>query len=181
MVPVHPAGQSITCNTSEKTPKRGDVFVFDYPENPKQAYIKRVVALPGDKVGTASGRLVLNGAPVARCVVGVWSYSDETGSLHEGTLELEKLDSSSYLTFYDKAAFDHGDQGPWQVKPGEFWVMGDNRENSHDSRMWNAGQGAGVPQALLTGRVPSEAAALPKGAEGLSGTFAECKKTLGVP
>src|SRR6185295_16142110 len=56
-----------------------------------------------------------------------------------------------YLTFYDHGSFSDR-QGPFYAKPGEVWVMGDNRNNSHDSRMWNGGQGGGVPYANIRGK-----------------------------
>ena len=87
--------------------------------------------------------------------VGTWAYSDYDSPItrHEGELYVEYLGDESYLTFYDRASGAFPEyQGPYFVKPGEVWVMGDNRNNSHDSRMWFGGQGGGVPFENIRGR-----------------------------
>jgi signal peptidase I len=136
-------------------PHRADVMVFAFPEHPEQDFIKRVIALPGDRLEARGGHPILNGWEVPSCKVGTWSYSDYDSpiSKHEGDLYVEYLGDESYLTFYDRASGAYPDyQGPYFVKPGEVWVMGDNRNNSHDSRMWFGGQGGGVPFENIRGR-----------------------------
>jgi signal peptidase I len=136
-------------------PKRGDVMVFAFPEHPEQDFIKRVIAVEGDTLEARSGHPIINGWEVPSCRVGEWSYSeyDSPISRHVGDLYLEYLGSESYLTFYDRASGYSPDyQGPYTVKRGEAWVMGDNRNNSHDSRMWFGGQGGGVPFENIRGR-----------------------------
>jgi len=136
-------------------PHRADVMVFAFPEHPEQDFIKRVIALPGDKLEARGGHPILNGWEVPSCRVGTWSYSDYDSpiSRHEGDLFVEYLGDESYLTFYDHASGAFPEyQGPFFAKPGEVWVMGDNRNNSHDSRMWFGGQGGGVPFANIRGR-----------------------------
>lgn len=72
---------------------------------------------------------------------------------HEGDLFVEFLDDEAFLTLYDRYSGGMNDyQGPYFVKPGEAYVMGDNRHNSHDSRMWFGGQGGGVPFENIRGR-----------------------------
>lgn len=155
-------------------PKYGDVIVFRYPENLSQDYIKRVVALPGDKLEALDGRPIINGWRPPECKVGTYNYSWGEGlaSNHEGDLVIEYLGEHAYLVFYDSAygadidarrvceqdgdcepglacrAGSCGDlQGPFYLDSEEVWVMGDNRNNSHDSRAWG-----GVPYAHLKGR-----------------------------
>ncbi len=135
-------------------PERGDVIVFAYPEKPDQDFIKRVIALPGDKLEAKNGHPILNGWDVPSCLVGAFSY-DEPDSIiphHEGDLYIEYLGDESYLTFYDRIGSYPEYQGPYYVKPGEVYVMGDNRNNSHDSRVWFGGQGGGVPFENMRGR-----------------------------
>jgi signal peptidase I len=136
-------------------PHRADVIVFAFPEHPEQDFIKRVIILPGDKLEAKDGHPIINGWEVPSCRVGPWSYSDYDSPIarHEGDLFVEYLGDESYLTFYDHASGAFPEyQGPYFAKPGEVWVMGDNRNNSHDSRMWFGGQGGGVPFENIRGR-----------------------------
>jgi signal peptidase I len=136
-------------------PKRGDVMVFAFPEHPEQDFIKRVIAIEGDRLEARGGHPILNGWEVPSCRLGDWGYSeyDSPISRHVGDLYVEYLGDESYLTFYDRASgYSPEYQGPFSVKKGEAWVMGDNRNNSHDSRMWFGGQGGGVPFENIRGR-----------------------------
>jgi signal peptidase I len=135
-------------------PERGDVMVFLYPEHTEQDFIKRVIALPGDELRVRSGHPIINGWEVPSCLVGTYSYTETESQLkHEGDLFVEYLGDESYLTLYDRMSFGSAEaQGPYYVKPGEVWVMGDNRNNSHDSRAWWNGQGGGVPFDFIKGR-----------------------------
>ncbi len=136
-------------------PKRGDVIVFAFPEHPEQDFIKRVIAVPGDRLEARGGHPIINGWEVPSCRVGEWTYNDYDSSIsrHEGELYVEYLGNESYLTFYDRASGGFSEyQGPYSVGSGEVWVMGDNRNNSHDSRMWFAGRGGGVPFENIRGR-----------------------------
>jgi signal peptidase I len=136
-------------------PRRGDVMVFAFPEHPEQDFIKRVIAVPGDKLEARNGHPIVNGWEVPSCRLGTWSYSDYDSPIarHEGDLYVEYLGDESFLTFYDHPSGLFPEyQGPFFVKPGEVWVMGDNRNNSHDSRMWFGGQGGGVPFENIKGR-----------------------------
>jgi signal peptidase I len=135
-------------------PERGDVMVFQFPEHPEVDFIKRVIAIPGDTLEAKNGHPWINGWEVPHCFVGVYSYAEsEAQSRHEGDLYTEFLGDEAYLTLYERAnsAFPET-HGPFKVAPGEAWVMGDNRHNSHDSRMWFGGQGGGVPFANIKGR-----------------------------
>ncbi|CAN5676810.1 hypothetical protein BH09MYX1_BH09MYX1_35630 [soil metagenome] len=135
-------------------PERADVIVFAYPEKPEQDFIKRVIELPGDKLEARNGHPILNGWDVPSCLVGSFSYDepDQIVPHHEGDLYVEYLGDESYLTLYDRIGSYPEYQGPYYVKQGEVYVMGDNRNNSHDSRMWFGGQGGGVPFDNMRGR-----------------------------
>lgn len=138
---------------SRMPPERGDIIVFAYPEHPEQDFIKRVIAIPGDKLEARGGHPIINGWEVPSCYAGVYSYVDGgDGGKHEGELYVEFLADEAYLTLYDRQSLTSDYQGPFFVKPNEVWVMGDNRNNSHDSRMWWGGQGGGVPYENIKGR-----------------------------
>jgi signal peptidase I len=125
-------------------PKRGDVMVFEYPDpNPRterQDFIKRVMALPGDTLEVMDGHPKINGWEVPHCKVGRYLGAE---------LFVEYLSDYSYLATFEEGA-RRGKEGPYVAKPGEVWVMGDNRDNSHDSRAWS--HGGGVPFANIKGR-----------------------------
>jgi hypothetical protein len=64
---------------------------------------------------------------------------------------VEQLDGHPYLTFYDRMPFSALDQGPYLIEEGQYFVVGDNRWNAHDSRMWYDGRGGGVPTEAVVG------------------------------
>jgi signal peptidase I len=141
-------------------PKRGDVIVHAFPEHPEQDFIKRVIAVPGDKLEARNGHPWINGWEVPSCPVGLYQYTEtemeveSASTKREGDLFVEYLGDEAYLALYDRATsgFPTEYQGPFHCKPGEVWVMGDNRNRSHDSRMWWGGRGGGVPFENIKGR-----------------------------
>jgi signal peptidase I len=96
--------------------ERGDVVVFWFPEDPEVSFIKRVAALPGDRIEIVAGRVIVNGKP-----------------LDEPYVKLELSDDRSYP--------------PREVRSGHYFVLGDNRQGSNDSRNWGL-----VPQRYIYGK-----------------------------
>jgi signal peptidase I len=137
-----------------RSPTRGDLIVFPFPEHPNQDFVKRIVGLPGDRLRFRNGHPVVNDVEVPSCYVGRASYAEPDSPMasHEGKVYLEKLGDRAHLAFYDDSFVGfQEEQGPYVVKDGEVFVIGDNRHNAHDSRMWWGGRGGGVPLATVRG------------------------------
>lgn len=96
-----------------KSPKRGDIVVFEYPKDPTKDYIKRVVAIPGDTLEIKNKKIFINGKKM-----------EEPFTRH---VDANNLPAS---------ASGRDNFGPVTIKPGRIFVMGDNREESYDSRFW---------------------------------------------
>ncbi|CAD5109117.1 signal peptidase I [Zestomonas carbonaria] len=129
-------------------PQRGDVMVFRYPSDPNINYIKRVIGLPGDVVRYSSDkRLFVNGQPVAETLLG-----EEPGSLGTSALYKEKLGAAEHLIRKEMGRYRIEPGREWTVPEGHYFMMGDNRDNSNDSRYWND---PGIPKELL-GMVPDQ-------------------------
>ena len=121
-----------------KEPKRGDIIVFKYPENESKNFIKRVVGLPGDKIEIKKGILFINDQPVQVIAKGVFREKGqvEIPSYYEKPMLLEEqLGAVKHHILYlrDQSGYDFG---PKLVPSDSVFVMGDNRDNSQDSRVW---------------------------------------------
>ncbi|MGE5506191.1 MAG: signal peptidase I [Actinomycetota bacterium] len=136
----------------EKVPERGDVVVFKKPPEAKIDYIKRVVGLPGDHIQVTGGILHINGKAVERKRIEDFIDRDKDGNILRAPQYIETLPNGRkhrIIEFY-------GDNGPadntpeYVVPPGHYFMMGDNRDNSADSRFLS--EVGYVPAENLVGR-----------------------------
>ena len=127
-----------------RNPRRDDIAIFHYPVHPSELLVKRIVAVPGDTLRLHRGRVILNGQP-----------EDEPFALWEPAEPSRYRDEFPSMQSTEPAV-----QAPWwielrrevhagsvRVPPGEYFAMGDNRNNSEDSRYWGW-----VPRASIIGR-----------------------------
>ncbi len=134
-------------------PKRGDVIVFKYPVDNRTDYIKRVIGLPGDHIQVVHGELKINGETVPRKQVDDFVYHDESGSTLRVAEYMEKLPGGVTHPILRRPGTDDDPQNNTQefvVPPDHYFMMGDNRDNSADSR-YLSGVGY-VPAENLVGR-----------------------------
>ena len=128
-------------------PKRGDVFVLRFPENPKEDYIKRVIGLPGDEITYRNKTLFINGKEIAESYLGPYTGpSEPTRSMAGAQVKVEQLDGVDHRIM-ELPQIQVGHEGTWKVPDGYYFAMGDNRDNSLDSRFWGF-----VPEANLVGK-----------------------------
>ncbi len=134
-------------------PERGDVVVFRLPREPSTTYVKRVIGLPGDRVQMRAGLLVLNGKAVPRRFVGTTETEFGAVSLpvQEYAETLPNGREHLILKLSDDQPYD--DTPEFVVPAAHYFMMGDNRDNSLDSRIAPANGGVGfVPFENLVGR-----------------------------
>ena len=110
-------------------PKRGDVIVFRFPEDRDKDFIKRIIGLPGETVEIRNKVIYINGKPIPD----PWGHYSDRMILPPG---LQPRDNF----------------GPVKVPPGHYFVMGDNRDQSYDSRFWFGGKGGFVPRRDILGK-----------------------------
>jgi signal peptidase I len=145
-------------------PKRGDVMVFHYPENPSVDYIKRVIAVSGDTIEYRAKRLTVNGVEQPQVAEGDYNYvetglnfvhterrsEDLSGKKHEILVnpEMPTLHLGSVAEFKgrENCTYDE-DRVTCKVPDGHYFMMGDNRDNSRDSRYWGF-----VPDQQIVGK-----------------------------
>ena len=143
-------------------PRRGDVMVFRYPVDPRVDYIKRVVGVPGDEIAYLNQRLSINGKPVELKSLGEF-YDDEARRYFPqfveslGTIEHRILVDPQRAAYYgsgDSRQFPHAQNCRYsaegvvcKVPEGHYFMMGDNRDNSQDSRFWGF-----VPDENIVGK-----------------------------
>ncbi|MCY4472308.1 MAG: signal peptidase I [Kistimonas sp.] len=127
-------------------PERGDVMVFRQPGHPQTNFIKRVVGLPGDRITYRQKTLYINGERVVAEPTELPPGEHLAGG-EDMRLLSEKLGKATHLVKNDMGLPNHQAEGRWQVPPGHYFVMGDNRDRSNDSRFWGF-----VPEANLVGK-----------------------------
>lgn len=121
-------------------PQRGDIAVFRYPRNPTQDFIKRVIGVPGDTIEYRNKTFYVNGRRVKRVAGGEYEHSRQDLVRYTETLDEAQYDTLAYPDSQHRAA-------RWQVPPKHYFVSGDNRDNSNDSRFWGF-----VPRDNMVGR-----------------------------
>ncbi|MEO9614766.1 MAG: signal peptidase I [Nitratireductor sp.] len=132
----------------DAAPERGDVAVFKYPPNPALDYIKRVIGLPGDRIQMREGQLYINGKPVDRQKTGQIDNPDITEVNRPVDVYRETLPNGvSYDTLDVTPNGISDDTREFVVPAGHYFMMGDNRDNSADSRVFGF-----VPEENLVGR-----------------------------
>ncbi len=110
-----------------RDPRRGDVVVFKFPDEPERDFIKRVIGLPGETLELRSKKVYVDGRPLDEPYV----------HFLEGASDAQEITSFDVRERY----------GPVRVPPGQYFVMGDNRDNSQDSRYWGF-----LPRHYIKGR-----------------------------
>jgi len=126
-------------------PRRGDVAVFRFPGDPSVNYIKRVIGLPGDHVAYRGKKVYINGKVLEQTAAGAYSPPLPNTAAGEVLRQVEEIDGLRH----DILTTDRADYSPSEfvVPAGQFFVMGDNRDHSNDSRYWGY-----VPDENLVGR-----------------------------
>lgn len=132
-----------------REPERGDVIVFRYPENRDVFYIKRLIGLPGDKITVQNGQISVNGKPwVLQPVQGSSGIDEMNFSYFQEEVHPERQDHETHVVrFLSRDQHLGPEEQAFIVPPKSYFGMGDNRDQSHDSRFWGY-----IPEELLVGR-----------------------------
>jgi len=124
--------------------ERGDVAVFDFPEDRSKDYIKRIIGVPGDLIEYQDNKLSINGKEMPLKHEGTHAYFMGDNSIDVATKFSEQLFDIEHQVL--RKNFSIRD-GKWTVPEGHYFALGDNRNNSRDSRFWGF-----VPQEYLVGK-----------------------------
>ncbi|RKZ35081.1 MAG: signal peptidase I [Gammaproteobacteria bacterium] len=126
-------------------PERGDVVVFRFPEDPTIPFIKRIVGLPGDRISYYNKTLYINGEPAPQEKMGTYTGYGSGSNMTGTSLRAEYLDDAPHVMLVQGG--QPGVEGEIVVPEENYFVLGDNRDNSRDSRYWGT-----VPDDHLIGR-----------------------------
>ena len=132
-------------------PKRGDVAVFKLPRDNATDYIKRVIGLPGDEIQMSRGQLYINGKAIPKVPAGFFTTREDDGPARRIPVFEETLPNGvKYKVLDSEPSGPMDNVGPYKVPAGHYFMMGDNRDNSTDSRaLWGVGY---VPFENMVGR-----------------------------
>lgn len=130
-------------------PMRGDVVVFRYPDNPSVYYIKRLIGLPGDVIELREHEVSINGEKLVLTEDGVFNTTVADGKNRDYKQFVENIDNVSHKILHsNRDAYNAGSAVDTIIVPeGNYFMMGDNRDNSGDSRAWGF-----VPDEMLVGK-----------------------------
>lgn len=133
-------------------PKRGEIVVFKYPENEDIFFVKRVIGLPGDKLEYNDGVLKINGQIVNKVpATDKWDFdfvsNEDLRADKEDFKHLRETNGEVTYSILEKSYESPMGYGPLTIPEGKYFVMGDNRNSSHDSRFWHS-----LPKENIIGR-----------------------------
>jgi signal peptidase I len=126
-------------------PQRGDIVVFRFPQDPSVDYIKRIVGVPGDRIAYYNKTLYVNGKSIPQTKLGDYRGLGQGESMTGASLRSEDLTGVTHDILIREG--QPGVQGEFEVPDKNYFVMGDNRDNSNDSRYWGT-----VPEGNLVGK-----------------------------
>jgi len=165
-------GDRVLCRIHVGEIKRGDIVIFKLPTDPKAMYMQRVIGLPGETIQVKGRRVFIDGkeAPEERVLIRL------TEEPESPVVKVEpKPQNAWYRAFYDNERFSgedefetnprmkYGGAEPYRIQQGHYFMLGDSRDNSEDSRYWGT-----VPRDLIVGEALMIVGSSAKGVEGRS-------------
>jgi len=167
-------GDKVLCRMHVGEIKRGEIVIFKFPTDPKVMYLKRVIGLPGETIQVKGRRVFINGKelPEERALIRLTGLQESESPV----VKVEpKPQDAWYRVFYDIERSSGGDEfevdraavygvaEPYLIRQGHYFMLGDSRDNSEDSRYWGT-----VPRELIVGKAMMIVDSTAKGTEGRS-------------